>query len=97
VAIGSATDRLRDEHELILRALLILDSAAERLGAGGALPEQRWTDTIGWLRDFADRNHHAKEETALFPAMLDAGVPAERGPLAGVLVGPTEGRARLAP
>jgi hemerythrin-like domain-containing protein len=96
VAIGSATDRLRDEHELILRALLILDSAAERLGAGGALPEQRWTDTIGWLRDFADRNHHAKEETALFPAMLDAGVPAERGPIAVMLEEHTEGRALLA-
>lgn len=92
----SATDLLRDEHQLILRALLILESAAERLGTGGALPEGLWTGTIGWLRAFADRNHHAKEENALFPAMLEAGVPAEGGPIAVMLDEHAEGRALLA-
>ncbi len=92
----SATDILRDEHQVILRALLTLESAAEQLGAGGALPEGRWTDMIAWLRAFADRNHHAKEEKVLFPAMIRAGVPAEGGPIAVMLEEHAEGRALLA-
>jgi len=92
----SATDILRDEHHLILRALLSLETAAERLGAGGALPEGLWTGMIAWLRAFADRNHHAKEEKALFPAMIKAGVPAGGGPIAVMLEEHAEGRALLA-
>ncbi len=92
----TATDILRDEHALILRALLSLEMAAERRGAGGVLPEGLWSGMIGWLRAFADRNHHAKEETALFPAMVKAGVPAGDGPIAVMLEEHAEGRALLA-
>jgi hemerythrin-like domain-containing protein len=91
-----ATEILRDEHHLILGALLTLETAAERLSAGGALPEGLWTGMIGWLRVFADRNHHTKEEKALFPAMIKAGVPAEGGPIAVMLEEHAEGRALLA-
>jgi hemerythrin-like domain-containing protein len=92
----SATEILRDEHRLILRALLSLETAAERLGTGGALPEGLWPGMIAWLRAFADRNHHAKEENVLFPAMIKAGVPAERGPIAVMLEEHAEGRTLLA-
>jgi hemerythrin-like domain-containing protein len=92
----SATDILRDEHAVILRALLTLESDAEQLAAGGALPEGRWTDMIASLRAFADRNHHAKEEKVLFPAMIKAGVPADGGPIAVMLEEHAEGRALLA-
>jgi hemerythrin-like domain-containing protein len=92
----SATEILRDEHHLILRALLSLETAAERLGAGGALPEGLWTGMIAWLRAFADRNHHAKEENALFPALIKAGVPAAGGPIDVMLEEHAEGRVLLA-
>ncbi|HEX6212534.1 MAG TPA: hemerythrin domain-containing protein [Methylomirabilota bacterium] len=92
----SATDILRDEHQLILHALLNLEHAAVRLGAGGRLPEDLWTRTICWFRAFADRSHHAKEETALFPAMVKGGVPSEGGPIAVMLQEHAEGRALLA-
>lgn len=92
----SATGILRDEHDLILRALLSLEAAAERLVVGGALPGGLWTEMIDWLRAFADHNHHAKEEKALFPAMVKAGVPAEGGPIAVMLEEHAEGRALLA-
>jgi hemerythrin-like domain-containing protein len=91
----SATEILHDEHRLILRVLLSLEAAAERLGGGGALPEGLWAGLIGWLRDFADRNHHAKEEGALFPAMIKAGVPARGGPIDVMLEEHAEGRALL--
>ena len=88
----SPTDALRDEHRLILRALALLASAADRLAAGRALPEGWWDRLIGWLRAFADLNHHAKEERYLFPALAKAGVPSEGGPVAVMLAEHVEGR-----
>ena len=88
----SPTDALRDEHRLILRALALLTSAADRLAGGRALPEGWWDRLIGWLRVFADLNHHAKEERYLFPALAKAGVPSEGGPVAVMLAEHVEGR-----
>lgn len=92
----SATDILRDEHQVILRALLALEGAAGRLGDDGTPAEGVWAGLIGWLRAFADRNHHGKEEQALFPVLIKAGVPAEGGPIAVMLEEHAEGRALLA-
>ena len=75
------TDVLREEHRVILRALGVLEAAAARLAGGRPLPEGWWPEIIWWLRAFADRNHHAKEETSLFPAMVKAGVPSTGGPI----------------
>ena len=81
------TDILRDEHRIILRALELVERAAARPSS-----EAWWADAIAWLRTFADRSHHAKEETALFPAMVKAGVPSEGGPIAVMLDEHEEGR-----
>ena len=75
------TDVLRAEHTIILRGLDLLEAAAGRLETGAAPPDGWWEEVLGWLRAFADRNHHAKEETLLFPAMIKAGVPSEGGPI----------------
>lgn len=87
-----ATDMLRDDHRVILRALDLLETAADRLAAGDALPDGWWGALIGWLRGFADRTHHAKEEQILFPAMLEAGLPSEGGPIAVMLEEHDHGR-----
>ena len=89
------TDVLRDEHRVILAALTTLDAAAGRLAAGRALPEGWWERIIAWLRAFADKNHHAKEESSLFPALVKAGVPAEGGPIAVMLDEHVQGRALI--
>lgn len=87
------TETLRAEHRIILRALDVLESAAERLAGGRALPPGWWEALLEWLRAFADRNHHAKEERCLFPAMIEAGMTAEGGPIAVMLEEHTRGRA----
>ena len=79
------TDVLREEHRVILRALVVLEAGAERLAVGDALPEGWWENLIRWFRSFADANHHAKEERYLFPALAKVGVPSEGGPLAVML------------
>jgi hemerythrin-like domain-containing protein len=81
----TATEILRAEHVLILRALTTLETAADRLASGVPPPAGWWTAAIAWLRGFADRTHHAREERLLFPAILDAGVPREGGPVAVML------------
>jgi hemerythrin-like domain-containing protein len=69
--IGAATADLRHEHQVILRALAILDRAGERLASGTALDETALAELVGLIRTFADTCHHGKEEQQLFP-MLQA-------------------------
>lgn len=89
------TARLREEHEVILRALSLLERLGRKLEAGG--PVDR--DGLQWLREFfstfADRCHHGKEEQHLFPAMERHGIPREGGPLGVMLHEHEEGRAFL--
>ena len=87
------TDVLRDEHRVILRALDMLEMAAAQLARGRPLPDGWWPEIVAWLRSFADKNHHAKEESSLFPAMVKAGVPSEGGPIAVMLEEHERGRA----
>ncbi len=90
--VASPTQVLREEHRVILRAIELVELAAGRLDAGRALPAGWWEELLEWLRAFADRNHHAKEETYLFPALARAGVPASGGPVGVMLDEHTEGR-----
>lgn len=92
-----ATEILRDEHTQILRALALLDRAADRLDRGIDLPDGWWDELLQWLRSYADGRHHAKEEDALFPAMARAGVPvAAGGPIAVMLEEHETGRRLVA-
>jgi hemerythrin-like domain-containing protein len=86
---------LLDEHRVILRALDTLERAAESLAAARPLPDGAWSGLLDWLRAFADRNHHAKEERSLFPAMVKAGVPSEGGPIGVMLEEHERGRALI--
>lgn len=91
----SPTDVLRDEHAIILRGLDVLEAAARQAEEGRDLPDAWWADVLAWFRLFADRSHHGKEETALFPAMVKAGAPAEGGPIDVMLEEHFQGRALL--
>ena len=92
-AATTPTEVLRAEHEVILRALTVLERAGRDLAGGKPVPAA----TIAWLanffRTFADKCHHAKEETHLFPALEQHGIPREGGPLGVMLMEHEEGRA----
>jgi hemerythrin-like domain-containing protein len=49
-------------------------------------------DFIGFLREFADRCHHGKEEGILFPALIKAGMPEKGGPVGVMLSEHDQGR-----
>ena len=70
---GAATADLRDEHEVILQALAVLERVAHRLAGERTVNEPALADLVQFLQTFADRCHHAKEEDQLFPALRAKG------------------------
>ncbi len=72
------------EHQYILKVvhgLSVIDDAL----AGGRQPDlERVRAIVAFMRDFADKCHHAKEEAILFPAMEIKGVPPTGCPLEGL-------------
>jgi len=92
-AANTPTGVLREEHEIILRALAVLERVGREMAQGKAVPPE----TIAWLADFfrtfSDRCHHAKEETHLFPALEQHGIPNQGGPIGVMLMEHEEGRA----
>jgi hemerythrin-like domain-containing protein len=88
-----ATEILMQEHRAIERALHVLEIAATKLEEGETVPAGLIGDTMQFIRLFADRCHHGKEEGFLFPALERSGLPKESGPLAVMQTDHDEGRA----
>jgi hemerythrin-like domain-containing protein len=76
---------LMHEHEVIKKVVAGLDKIATRLEGGNQVDPETLRAVVRFLREFADRCHHAKEEGILFPAMQAKGVPASGCPLEGLL------------
>jgi hemerythrin-like domain-containing protein len=70
---GPATAELRHEHQVILRALAVLERAAARLDAGRPVDEAALSELVDLLQTYADRLHHGKEEARLFPLLRERG------------------------
>jgi hemerythrin-like domain-containing protein len=88
-----ATDILMAEHDVIQRVLTALETGAQRLEAGQAVRAGFFTDAADFIKGFADGCHHRKEEGVLFKELEAAGLPAQSGPIAVMLMEHEEGRA----
>ena len=87
-----ASKVLRDEHEGILVVLEVMEHLAGEVRAGAAVNTRDLADLLDFLRVFADRCHHGKEEGLLFPALQAVGVPVDGGPIGVMLQEHAEGR-----
>jgi len=78
-------DRLVAEHDVIERALSVLEQAVPRIDSGQPVSAEfpRWAPDF--FSQFADKCHHAKEEDLFFPLLKDRGIPEEGGPI-GVML-----------
>jgi len=78
-------DWLVAEHDIIERALCILDKIVAQIESGQAIPDEfpKWASEF--FRQFADQCHHAKEEDLLFPLLKERGIPEEGGPIGCML------------
>lgn len=86
-------EMLMNEHRRIEKTLDALDGFAEK-----CLREETWDGRaelkkfVEFIRGFADRCHHGKEEKILFEEMIGSGFPREAGPLAVMTAEHEEGR-----
>ena len=85
-------DQLAFEHRVIEQAVAGMDVLAARLAAGADVPAALLTRLVEFLRVFADKCHHGKEEASLFPVLEAQGVPSTGCPLGGLLGEHRKGR-----
>jgi len=87
-----ATEILMNEHRVIEKMLSVLDGMAERALQQGALDPRGAAQAIDFMRTFADKCHHAKEEDLLFARMETVGFSRGDGPIAVMLQDHDSGR-----
>jgi hemerythrin-like domain-containing protein len=87
------TSALVHEHRLILRMLDQLEKRAPLTESGEYADYRFYLDGVDFIRNYADRFHHAKEEDILFEALINNGMPRANSPVAAMLMEHDHGRA----
>ena len=90
--MSRAIEDLMHEHEAILSALEILGGMDRQMTSGKPVDRDDIVAFISFLREFADKCHHGKEEGLLFPALVAAGIPERGGPVGVMLAEHDAGR-----
>jgi hemerythrin-like domain-containing protein len=80
-----AIELLMQEHRKIEQVLDALDAYANTVKSGGDFERADLARFVEFIADYADANHHSKEETILFTTMQDNGFPRGAGPVAVML------------
>jgi hemerythrin-like domain-containing protein len=83
---------LMDEHRVIEQAIDALGAYSDAVVAGADHPREDLAELVAFIRGFADRHHHGKEEDILFRVMAEEGMPTHAGPLAVMLFEHEQGR-----
>jgi hemerythrin-like domain-containing protein len=86
------TEDLIHEHDAIKVMLDIMSKVADDIKEDKGSYTKEIEEIVDFLKTFADKCHHGKEENALFPALVEAGVPEENGPIGVMLHEHTIGR-----
>ncbi len=94
--MSKAIEDLQTEHQAILSNLQILDTVSRRLERGLDVQRRDIHDFMGFLKDFADKCHHGKEESILFPALEKAQIEEMSGPIRVMLAEHAQGRSLIA-
>ena len=81
-----STTSLRRDHELIEKVIKAMESTIQLLNDDKQIPESILLPVIDFSKNFTDVCHHSKEENSLFPALEQAGMPKNMGPIAMMLM-----------
>ncbi len=84
-----------NEHRVIERMLAILSMASDRMEKGEDIDPKLHSSAVDFLKNFADKCHHGKEEQLLFKKMIERGVSGEVGPIAVMMREHQDGRAHV--
>ena len=88
----TAKEDLLHEHLAIEHALNILEEISQRIENTGDIDYLDINNFLEFLKEFADKYHHGKEEDFLFPALEKAGIRKEGGPIGVMLSEHARGR-----
>jgi hemerythrin-like domain-containing protein len=94
--MGKATQVLREDHEAILNVLRILDKMISVNTKEEFVLLQYYDEFTYFLKIFAEKCHHEKEENYLFRELVDKGVDSESGPIRMMLEEHNQGREYIA-
>ncbi len=81
-----STASLRKDHDLIEKVIKSMEVTLQLLKNGKTIPESILLPVIDFSKNFTDVCHHGKEEESLFPALEQAGMPRNMGPIAVMLM-----------
>jgi hemerythrin-like domain-containing protein len=76
---------LKEEHRVIEKVLNALDAFTLKLERGEEVNAEVLEKSVDFIRNFADKCHHGKEEDRLFTLMTQQGFPKDNGPIAVML------------
>lgn len=85
-------EELKAEHQAVLLTIRILDQITSKLENGQVIDSTHLDQIVEFLQIFVDKCHHAKEEKVLFPALEEAGIQQEGGPIGAMLYEHERGR-----
>lgn len=94
--MGKATQDLRKEHEAILYVLQILDMMMEFDSRDPESIFRYYGEVVYFLKIFADKCHHGKEENYLFMELINKGISNEGGPIGVMMQEHAQGREYIA-
>ncbi len=89
----NVTQVMSDEHQLILRMITLVERNTELMEQGKFRNWQFFLDAVDFIRNYADRFHHAKEEDVLFIELVNNGMPAKQSPIEAMQMEHEQGRA----
>lgn len=87
------TTVLSNEHRVIEVMLNCLEKMANEAVEKGKLEREPAEQAVDFIRNFADKCHHGKEEDHLFTTLERKGMPADGGPVGVMLNEHEQGRA----
>mgnify|MGYP001766545158 CR=1 FL=1 len=85
----SPTEQLKAEHEGVKLMLKILGKVCDK---ADEINREHFAKMLEFLKVFVDKCHHGKEEDLLLPAMIETGVPKDKGVIKFTLLEHVEGR-----
>ena len=87
------TEMLEAEHRFIAQVVSAAGLLAEKLEAGQPVEAQIFQNIVEFMRLYADKSHHGKEEDLLFPLLAERGVPMRGCPVDALMREHVMGRA----
>jgi len=88
----SPIQMLEDEHLVIAKVVGAAPVLADRLEAGQTMDVETLQGVVEFMRTFADKCHHGKEEELLFPLLGKKGVPLQGCPVGVLMMEHSKGR-----